>query len=54
MALAYAGTWYPNQPSFLIIRDAGILSPVRKKEILGIAEDSCFRFDALLNESDYR
>ena len=54
VALVYAGMWSPNQPSFLITRDAGNLSPIRKKEIHVIAEDSCFRFDALLTESDYR
>jgi hypothetical protein len=54
VALVYAGMWNPNQPPFLIIWDAVNLSPIRKKEINVIAEDSCFRFDALLNESDYR
>lgn len=53
MALVYAGMWKPQQPSFVIIWDAGNLSPIRKTEIRVIGEDSCFRFDALLNESDY-
>jgi len=50
VVLVYAGMWYPNQPPFVIIWDAGNLSTITKTEIRVIAEDSCFRFDALLKK----
>jgi hypothetical protein len=53
VALVSAGMWNPNQPSFVIVWNAGNLSHIRKTEIRVIAEDSCLRFDALLNKSDY-